>query len=75
MSAQVLFKRTRLGHLLTALLLLLYAAGVLALVALLLAWTNASTPLAIDGLTLLFALLLHPVRRGLQKLINRSFCV
>jgi hypothetical protein len=31
--------------------------------------------LAVDGLTLLFALLLHPVRRGLQKLINRSFCV
>jgi len=75
MSAQVLFKRTRLGHLLTALLLLLYAAGVLALVALLLSWTGASTPLAIDGLTLLFALLLHPVRRGLQKLINRSFSI
>jgi hypothetical protein len=73
MSAQVAFKRTRLGHLLTALLLILYVACILALVALLLSWTGAATPLVIVGLTLILALLLHPVRHGLQKLINRSF--
>jgi fatty acid desaturase len=75
LSAQVSYKRTRLGHLLTALLAILYAAGILALVALLLSWTGAATPLVIVGLTLLLALLLHPVRRGLQKLINRRFSV
>jgi hypothetical protein len=74
-SAQVLFRRTQLGHLLTALLLILYAAGILALVVLLLSWTGASTPLVIDGSTLMFALLLQPVRRGFQKLINRRFSV
>ena len=75
MSAQVLRSRRRLGHFLTALLLILYAAGILALVALLLSWIGAATPLVIIGLTLILALLLNPVRHGLQKLINRSFSV
>ncbi|MGO8947049.1 MAG: hypothetical protein ACLQUY_05180 [Ktedonobacterales bacterium] len=75
MSVQILFSRSRVGHLLTALLLILYAAGILALVALLLSWTGAATPAVIVGLTLVLALLLHPVRRGLQKLINRRFSV
>jgi hypothetical protein len=68
-----LFSRTPVGHLLTALLLILYVAAILALVALLLAWTGAATPAVIVGLTLVLALLLNPVRRGLQKLINRRF--
>jgi hypothetical protein len=71
-----LFKRTLLGHILTALLTSGYAGGIVVLVVLLLSWIGmGETPLALVGCTLLLVFLLHPVRRGLQQMINRRYGV
>ena len=77
LSVQAFFNRTRLGHILTALLLIVYAGSILVLVSLLRSWISeiSESPFVIMGLTLVLAILLHPVRRGFQKMINRRYGV
>jgi uncharacterized membrane protein len=75
LSAHPFFTHTRLGHLFSALLFIVYAGSILVLVVLLLSWSGLASPLVLVGCTLLLAGLLHPVRRGVQKLINRRFGV
>ena len=74
-STSVVVKRTLRGNLLTVMLYIMYVASILVLFALLSSWIlrGAESPLVIVGLTLALALLLHPIRRGLQQLINRRY--
>jgi uncharacterized membrane protein YczE len=72
LSAHALFKRTRLGHILTAFLFIVYAGSILVLVSLLSSWISGS-PFVIMGFTLVLAIFLNPVRRGFQKMINRRY--